>query len=122
MTEPMPVKIKYDGKDSFTKGVIEIQHWNKKECTTRALKFLGKCWLGALIAVPFPIVHLIVVPGLFLAGPIGAYILLQQEKIITGGTGICANCNQELKIERSKFAFPITELCTKCRKNLTIEI
>ena len=93
----------------------------KESRTKRAVKCLGMCWAGAIVAIPFPIVHLVLVPGLFLGGVAGAIIISGQESIVLGGESTCPTCSANLEIVRGSNKWPLTDMCAKCQSMVTIE-
>ncbi len=115
------VKIQKTHDATFTEGTVQIQTWQKNEQLGRALKLGGKFWAAALVCVFIPIVHFVLAPLLFLAGPIVAYKILNQTSMILGGQGVCPHCKANLPIIRTENKFPFTDLCTQCRNNVIIE-
>src|SRR4051794_13695731 len=79
-------------------GEIQIQYWNKKERTMRALKMGGMCWGGAVVAVFMPLIHFVLVPALLIAGPIMFFIVAGRESVVLGGLGVCPGCSAPLPI------------------------
>lgn len=116
----IPVRLTENG-EKFSDGKIQVQFWNKKERTARALKFGGLCWGGAVIAVILPLVHFVLVPGLLIAGPLLAWNILSKESVVLGGEGSCPNCGKTVAIARAPFKFPILDLCTNCHRELRVE-
>lgn len=102
-------------------GKVRIQYWSKADRTRRALKFLGLCWTLSLLTILLPIVHFVLVPGFFIAGPVGAYFFLQQESIVLGGEATCPQCQQPLPLERGRNEWPLTDLCSECQTNVKLE-
>ena len=111
----------FDRNKKKTHGSVEVQTWDKPQKTKRALKFWGYCWLGMVVTAFVPIAHFVLVPGLFLAGPIGAWFLSQQDSVVLGGKGTCPTCAAELIIVRGPDQWPLTDLCAKCQMPVTIE-
>ncbi|MEO5970783.1 MAG: hypothetical protein ABIQ95_12725, partial [Bdellovibrionia bacterium] len=72
------VRIAQSRSDQIVEGLIRVQSWNKKERLIRAFKFGGLCWVAAGLSVFIPLLHFILVPGFFIAGPILAYFILGQ--------------------------------------------
>jgi hypothetical protein len=61
------------------------------------------------------------VPGLLLAGPIGAWLISGQESVVLGGKGSCPDCEKELTLSRAWDQWPISDLCPSCQHRLKIE-
>jgi hypothetical protein len=116
---PCPVKVQGDGKESS--GEVFIESWSPRVRLIRALKFLGICWGAMVIAVFIPILHFILVPAFFVAGPIVAAIIYQQTSVVLGGFGICPYCGEEMSIVRSRDRWPLDDLCDHCRRTVAIQ-
>lgn len=119
-TKIISVRLTKDAKT--TTGEIRVQFWDHRERTIRALKLGGLCWAAAVLSVALPIAHFVLVPAFFLAGPIVAYLILKQESVVLGGQGTCPNCAATFTIARAPYRFPISDLCTGCRTNVSIEL
>ncbi len=117
----LKVYVKGDSGEITTPGEIRIQNWSQHERTMRALKFGGACWAASLVSILIPLLHFVLVPGLLLAGPILAFIIVGQENVVLGGEGTCPKCQAFLPIARSAFRFPISDICTHCQSGLKIE-
>jgi len=102
-------------------GEVYLENWNQKQRTRRALKALGIAWGLAVIGVLIPLVHLILVPSLLIAGPIAAYIVYQNESSVLGGISQCRQCLAPFEIVKSANHWPLKDVCSKCFANVTIE-
>lgn len=107
--------------DRRSEGTVSIQVRSSQERTLRALKFLGVCWLLSAMTIVVPIAHFVLVPGFFIAGPIGAWFMLQGKSVVLGGEGPCPSCGAPLPIARSADKWPLTDLCTACKTTVAIE-
>ncbi len=103
-------------------GTVDVLSWSKKDRTARALKFGGICWVASVVSIIIPLLHFVLVPGFFLAGPIVFATILSRERVIKGGRAKCPRCAAEFKIERSVFKFPMLDRCTGCGKELKIDL
>jgi len=102
-------------------GVIRIQEWDKKARTQRALRFWLYCWAASLLSIAIPVAHFILVPGLFLAGPAGAWIVSTQSVAILGGESVCPECGAFLPLSSASDSWPINDLCSACQHRVKIE-
>jgi hypothetical protein len=120
--ETIPVKVTSPLSTSHIQkdGQVQLKRFDQRRRMIRAGKMLGFCWLGALFAVPLPIVHFLLVPGLLLAGPLAAMFLYQRKEEITGGTALCPSCDAPLEIQRCAAKWPISETCSKCHAQASI--
>jgi hypothetical protein len=108
------------GKSSA--GKVSIRYWSPKERLYRALKLLGFAWALAVVSVILPIVHVFLVPGFFVAGPLGAFFLYKQESIVEGGKSICPDCGNDFDIVRSPNKWPLEDVCSKCHAHVTVSL
>src|SRR4051812_39604493 len=116
------VQITHSDGVKTASGEIQIQYWNKKERTLRALKFGGMCWGGAVVAVFMPLVHFVLVPCLIIAGPIMFFFVADRESVVLGGVGVCPGCSAALPIARAAVKFPLSDLCTSCQSTVKIDL
>ncbi|MBC7386960.1 MAG: hypothetical protein H7301_12475 [Cryobacterium sp.] len=121
VTHDVPVIVKGGMETPSTAGSVKIITWSKKERTRRALKMLGACWAVGLFCVILPVIHFVLVPGLFIAGIVFFSNLISQETLVLGGKGECPECHQSFAISRGKDRFPMAEVCESCRANLSID-
>lgn len=102
-------------------GQVRVQEWDKKARTARALRFWAFCWGLSIVSVILPLVHFVLVPGFFLAGPLGAWIISTQASQILGGEATCPDCGAFLPIAPAADRWPLRDLCTQCQRSLVIE-
>lgn len=115
-TIQVPVKlVSAADEHRHSRGEVTLQEWDAGDRTRRALKTLGFLWAAALGSVLIPLAHFVLVPGLFLAGPIAAYWIYQNERMIVGGSASCPNCGKPFAIARSKVRWPLNDLCAECQ-------
>ena len=104
-----------------SRGEVRIQTWDRKQRVKRGLKLLGFCWAMSLVTVIIPLAHFILVPGFFIAGPIGAWIISGQDSVILGGQGTCPSCDTFLTIVRGPNRWPLSDLCAQCQASVSLE-
>ena len=80
-------------------------------------------WLSAaLIAIPIPIVHFILVPGALLVGAVLALIRLGQAEIFRTAKGRCPFCGKEQSFSvMGRFKLPKKLYCSSCQRQLLLE-
>jgi hypothetical protein len=118
--ESIPVRI-HGVRETVTSGQVEQLSWDKAQRTRRALKALGICWGIALCTVLIPILHFILVPLFLISGPIVFFWVASQERMITGGKGICPECGKAIDLMKSPPRWPLSDLCSHCQARLSIE-
>lgn len=100
----------------------EIAELSAVERMKRAAAIFGAFIAVALIALPIPIVHFVVVPaGLLLAVALGA-LRLRESEIFRGVEGRCPFCGTDQSFAiLGRFRLPRQVDCTSCRRSLTLE-
>lgn len=78
----------------------------------------------ALIALPIPLVHFVLVPGALLLGLIFAGLRLKQREIIRSAQGSCPYCGtaQRLGLAGRVFRLPREVFCDRCRRPLDLAL
>src|SRR3954468_9324130 len=76
----------------------------------------------ALIALPIPLVHFVLVPGALLLGLIFAGLRLKQREIFRSAQGSCPYCgtSQRLGLAGRVFRLPREVFCNNCRRPLDL--
>ena len=76
----------------------------------------------AVIAIPIPIVHFILVPGALVLGGILAAIRLGQREVFRGAHGRCPFCgaDQDFTV-LGRFKLPKVVYCVSCQRRLVLE-
>ncbi|MGH7681731.1 MAG: hypothetical protein ACRENN_07055 [Candidatus Eiseniibacteriota bacterium] len=88
----------------------------------RAGIILGISLAVALIAIPIPLVHFILVPGALIAGFILAGYRLTQSEIFQRVVGKCPFCGTEQTFPiMGKFRLPKGAYCSKCGRELSLD-
>jgi hypothetical protein len=88
----------------------------------RAGMILGACLLAAIIFIPVPLVHLIIVPGALILGVVFALIRLQQREIFRSVVGRCPFCGTEQRFTAlGRFRIPKALTCSSCRRQVVLE-
>ena len=78
----------------------------------------------ALVAIPIPLVHFVLVPGALLLGMIFAALRLNQREIIRSAEGSCPYCGtaQRLGLAGRVFRLPREVFCSNCRRPLDLAV
>ena len=77
---------------------------------------------GAVVALPIPIVHLMLVPGSLLAGIAFAVRRLGQAETFRGARGCCPFCGVEQQFTLvGRFRLPKRVYCSSCHRELYLE-
>jgi hypothetical protein len=88
----------------------------------RAATIFGLGLLLALIAIPIPLVHFILVPGALLLGTVLAAARLSQGDIFRGAHGRCPFCAADQSFTvMGRFRLPKKLFCASCQRELVLE-
>jgi len=100
----------------------EVAVLSSRERLKRAAVTFGAFVAVALIALPIPIVHFVVVPGgLLLAFVLGG-LRLREDQIFRGAEGQCPLCGTAQSFPLfGRFRLPKDLPCANCGRKLTLE-
>jgi hypothetical protein len=121
-TRPLDVSLKGFGRPPGRAELV-VESLTVRERLTRAAVGLGAGLAVALIALPIPLVHFVLVPGALLLGLILALIRVRQREIIRSAEGSCPYCGtrQRLGVAGRVFRLPREVFCGNCRRSLELE-
>ena len=101
---------------------IELNTLTLSDRLKRAATIFGLGVVLALIAIPIPLVHFILVPGALLAGATLAIVRLAQAEVFRTATGRCPFCGKEQRFSvAGRFRLPKTLYCSSCQRQLILE-
>jgi hypothetical protein len=88
----------------------------------RAATIFGAFIAVAIIAIPIPIVHFVVVPGGLLLAVLLGTLRLREGSIFRGVQGRCPFCGTEQQFPLyGRFSLPKSLHCTNCGRKLTLD-
>ena len=107
-----------------TPAEVVVETLSMGDRVRRAGLALGAGALLALIALPIPLVHFVLVPGALLLGLIFAALRLKQREIFRSAEGSCPYCGtpQRLGLAGRVFRLPREVFCDKCRRSLDLAL
>jgi hypothetical protein len=101
---------------------LELTRYDQRQRLVRAVLALGACWGLAVLAVLIPVLHFLLVPALFLAGPFFAYRRLHEEATVTRIRGTCPACGQPIEHAGREAWKPLLRLdCPHCHRRIALE-
>ena len=104
-------------------ALVEIGILDPADRLKRAGLAFGAGLAVAVIAVPIPIVHLILVPGALLLGTVLGARRLGQGQTFRGGTGCCPYCGTQQRFTLlGRFHLPKTIYCSACQRELYLDL
>lgn len=111
---PLPVRFTGSPPDIPTDGVVRMQYWDEAARTTRAMTRLGLFWVLAIVSIAIPFLHFCLVPGLFVVGPIAAWLAYRSKAVVLGGVGWCPHCAKPVVVEKYPDEWPVQAQCGAC--------
>ena len=101
---------------------LELNTLTLADRLKRAATIFGLGMVLALIAIPIPIVHFIMVPGALLVGAVLALVRLGQAEVFRTATGRCPFCGKEQSFSvMGRFRLPKKLYCSSCQRQLLLE-
>ncbi|MEN0059040.1 MAG: hypothetical protein AAGB31_09410 [Bdellovibrio sp.] len=113
----MQVKI-YSQRDKSQTHEVAGHIYSQQERTRRALKKLGMFWGLALISVPLPVVHFVLVPVFFFVGPLMAHKTYKEEITLESTTMNCPECGKSVQFNQNSGLWPLHDFCPECRSRI----
>ena len=105
-----------------TSARIELLELSRADRLKRAAMTFGLGVALALIALPIPLVHFVLVPAALLLGAVLALVRLRQQQIFQAAQGVCPFCaTQQSFSVMGKFKLPKRIDCGTCRRELMLE-
>lgn len=100
----------------------EVAVLSRSERLKRAAAVLGAALAVALVGLPIPIVHFVLVPGALLLGVILAAVRLGQGEVFRAVEGRCPFCCTDQAFPVSgRFRLPRQVHCAHCHRALSLE-
>lgn len=103
-------------------ATVEFEFFSPGRARKRALQTWIYCWGAAIGAVFLPLLHFVLVPTLIVAGPVVFLIMSRSRTRMLGGRGTCPGCHAEFMIGAGQTQNRFYDLCTVCRREVTVEI
>lgn len=105
-----------------TRAQVEFGSLTTVDRLKRAALILGAFLLAALIFLPVPLVHLVLVPGALILGVGFALTRLRQQEIFRTAQGRCPFCGTEQSFTvMGPFRLPKKLNCASCQRQLILE-
>ncbi len=96
-------------------GMLHSQRFTQKECRQKAIRTLAITWLLAAISLLIPMVHFVLSPLLFIAGPLLAWHQYRLKEQTLAAEGECPLCHETIDIKlEARTQMPHWSLCPKC--------
>jgi hypothetical protein len=120
-THALEVPLKGFGCSPTTAQIV-VETLSTGQRLRRSALALGAGAGLAIVALPIPLVHFVLVPGALLLGLIFAGIRLRQREIIQSAEGSCPYCSthQRLGLAGRVFRLPREVFCSRCGRALDL--
>jgi hypothetical protein len=101
---------------------IELNTLTLADRVKRAATIFGLGMVLALIAIPIPLVHFILVPAALLGAAVLAIVRLGQAEVFRTASGRCPFCGKEQSFSvMGRFKLPKKLFCSSCQRQLLLE-
>jgi hypothetical protein len=101
---------------------LELDTLTLADRVKRAATIFGLGMVLALIAIPIPLVHFVLIPGALLVGTVLALVRLGQAEVFRSATGRCPFCGKEQSFSvMGRFRLPKKLYCSSCQRQLLLE-
>ena len=101
---------------------VELGALSPADRLKRAAVILGISLAVAIIAIPIPLVHLVLVPGALVIGIAFALVRLSQREVFRQVQGRCPFCHTDQSFTvMGRFRLPKKLFCASCRQELMLE-
>lgn len=104
--------------DKITIAEGEFVEYSERERTMRSIKTLAAFWGASILSALVPVAHFILVPGLFLIGPVMAWLEHKKELKIRKVVGTCPECVKEISFLNVSGSWPVKQVCPLCSQQL----
>jgi hypothetical protein len=121
--EPRSFHVSLKGFGSVPSSAhVVVESLDLRQRVIRAAMILAGGLALALIAVPIPLVHFVLVPGAILLGLILAVVRFRQREVFRLAEGACPFCGtqQRLGLAGRVFRLPRQVFCRNCGRSLDL--
>jgi hypothetical protein len=115
----IPISITSHSGDP-TSGEVIVEEYTPGQRRRRALKILAVWWGLAILFIPVPPIHFVVVPLFLVCGPIFATFARRQYSKIISGSAICPLCKKSFEVVKNTPRWPMDDVCTNCHQHVEI--
>lgn len=103
-------------------ATLEVTRYDHRQRVVRAVTALAACWGMAAVAILIPVLHFLLVPALFLAGPFFAYRRLHELATVTRIRGTCPACGRPIDhTGREPWKALLRLDCEHCHRRVVLE-
>jgi len=120
--QSLMLRLSFPGEKPTVANAV-VYEWSMLERVMRAAIGLALGWLGAGIAVFFPIVHWVLVPSLLVGAPVFAIVRFTEARRLKSMKGSCPRCKVEREFPKLELRFngPRSFTCDGCGNLIELE-
>lgn len=105
-----------------TPARVEVLTLSPVDRMKRVAVIFGAFLIGAVIAIPIPLVHFVLVPTALILGAVLALSRLRQREIFRSAGGRCPFCSTEQTFTvMGSFKLPKKLYCSSCQRQLMLD-
>lgn len=119
MTKRIELVCKYGAQ--IQSGHYYRRPFSPAERFQRATKIGGALWIVAFLTIFIPILHFILPPIFLILGLVFGFATWIDKAEIEKGEYTCAQCTQNVSLERESENFPRELRCPKCQMTILLE-
>lgn len=103
-----------DSSREPTSALLEIEPLSPQSRLGRGVVRLVVCWGLAVACILVPLLHFVLVPGFFIAGPVLAWLAARDTVVVKSARITCPKCGKETGIEPGTTGWPVPLRCSLC--------
>ncbi|MGZ3696002.1 MAG: hypothetical protein ACXWQO_18185 [Bdellovibrionota bacterium] len=120
MIKEIPAHLEAGGKASD--GIAKARLWTEAEKKKRGLRGWGLMWGLAIFSIFLPLVHFVLVPAFFIAGPFVFFWLKKQNGRIFEVSANCPFCGKKLTAPEMGMNSPLRIICGACKEPVRVDL
>jgi len=117
-----PAVLRYPGRPDAA-AVVTLRRRNRRDRAAAVARTWAICWLAAIAAVFLPLLHFILVPALFIGGPLYALAQGGEHTTLLGAKGACPACGATVEhAQKRRAAERVALRCDGCGRALELAL
>jgi hypothetical protein len=111
------MKVALQIRDSAREPLVSELEISTIPAGTRAMRAATRwvgLWVLAVGSILVPLLHFVLVPGFFIAGPLLAMLAFRETVVVTSTQVTCPKCGKQSGIETGTTGWPAGLRCTHC--------
>jgi hypothetical protein len=113
MTVPVLIRIRDSAREPVT-SALEVENIPFPSRVLTGVGVLLGCWALAVATIFVPLLHFVLVPGFFFAGPVLGWLAAKNTVVVKSTVITCPKCGKETGIEPRSKGWPVGLRCSHC--------